>query len=427
MNERMLENLEIEENEENEELEIITCSHCGCVIEPSDDYIEFDDKIWCCDCASDELAVCDDCGELYYRDDLYFIENYDKYICVDCRDDYDVCGCCNEYIHSADAYYVDDEDVYVCEHCYNEYYYTCCSCGEIVHRDNIYYDEDTEEDYCYNCWQERQNRVIHDYYYKPEPIFYNLDNEDNKLYMGIELEIDKGGENSNNAEKILNAVNDTNKYIYIKHDGSLSDGFEIVSHPATLDYHIKNIKWEKAMAQALSMCYRSHDTNTCGLHIHISRNALGETEEKQEEVIARILYFVEKNWNSVLKFTRRTEENLNRWASRYGIEATIKDTYDKAKCDYNRYRCINLNNEYTIEFRMFRGTLKYSTLLATLQFVNTLCTYCIGNGELNWNDYVSSIDNVKHKELVAYLTDKELLSVEDNTDTDVHINIELAF
>lgn len=33
----------------------------------------------------------------------------------------------------------------------------------------------------------------------------------------------------------------------------------------------------------------------------------------------------------------------------------------------SRYTCVNLTNADTIEFRMFRGTLKLNTLIATLQ------------------------------------------------------------
>ena len=41
---------------------------------------------------------------------------------------------------------------------------------------------------------------------------------------------------------------------------------------------------------------------------------------------------------------------------------------DHAKKGYHggRYTCVNLQSRDTIEFRMFRGTLKYNTLIATL-------------------------------------------------------------
>ena len=49
------------------------------------------------------------------------------------------------------------------------------------------------------------------------------------------------------------------------------------------------------------MGYLSHQTDTCGLHIHVHRSTFGETEAQQETCIARILYIVEKFWDELLK------------------------------------------------------------------------------------------------------------------------------
>ncbi|MEQ2617621.1 hypothetical protein AAAT94_10640 [Intestinimonas aquisgranensis] len=38
-----------------------------------------------------------------------------------------------------------------------------------------------------------------------------------------------------------------------------------------------------------------------------------------------------------------------------------------------RYICVNLQNSDTVEFRMFRGTLKTNTLLAALELVDRIC------------------------------------------------------
>ena len=51
---------------------------------------------------------------------------------------------------------------------------------------------------------------------------------------------------------------------------------------------------------------------------------------------------------------------------------------EKAKSGCNgRYVAVNLNNYHTIEFRLFRGTLKYNTFIATLQMVNHICDAAI--------------------------------------------------
>lgn len=108
--------------------------------------------------------------------------------------------------------------------------------------------------------------------------------------------------------------------IYIKCDGSLDDGMEIVTHPMSLDYHLEKFCWDALTARAIKLGYRSHQTSTCGLHVHVSRDGLGETYEEQEATISRILYFTEAHWNELLKFSRRTEYTMNRWAARHGYE-----------------------------------------------------------------------------------------------------------
>ena len=77
-----------------------------------------------------------------------------------------------------------------------------------------------------------------------------------------------------------------------------------------------------------------------------------------------------------------------------------------------RYVAVNLENTNTIEFRLFRGTLRYKTFLATLQLVDEICFYAIRLSdkemeELSWSDFVSRILPNKH-ELVEYLKYKRL-------------------
>ena len=127
--------------------------------------------------------------------------------------------------------------------------------------------------------------------------------------------------------------------------------------------------------KALALGYRSHRANTCGLHIHVSRSAFGNTQQEQDQAIARVLYFFEKHWEELLKFSRRTQRQLERWAARYGYKEHPMDILDFAKKGYHggRYTCVNLQNPDTVEFRMFRGTLKTNTILATLQLVDQIC------------------------------------------------------
>jgi hypothetical protein len=236
------------------------------------------------------------------------------------------------------------------------------------------------------------------------------------MFMGVELEIDKGGECIENAESLIDIANQDNEHIYCKHDGSIEDGFEIVSHPMTLDYHLEEMPWEKVLRKLRSMGYLSHGAGSCGLHVHVNRTTFGDTTEEQEECIGRILYFFEKYWVELLKFSRRTNSQLERWAARYGYKDHPKEMLDHVKkgSGNGRYSCINLQNYSTIEFRIFRGTLKYNTLIATLQLVNRVCDVAFSLSdeeikELSWNEFVSGCDE---PELIQYLKERNLYKEE---------------
>ncbi|MDL2248668.1 amidoligase family protein [Tyzzerella sp. OttesenSCG-928-J15] len=375
-----------------EETDLLTCNHCGDALEEAD-AIFIDNEYLCQHCADELTFICYDCGNRHWNDEAY------------------------SYNGSS-----------ICGRCYDSSYNTCEDCGRIIYHDDTYYQQDDDDyGYCYSCYNKR-HRVIHGYDYKPTPLFYTTKSESplksndirEGLFYGIELEIDKGGEDSCKAEELLEIGNNSNEHIYIKHDGSLNDGFEIVTHPMTLDYHINKMLWSDIFNRALEQGYRSHNTSTCGLHIHVDRNALGKNSVEQENTIARILYFIEGHWDNLLIFSRRTELQISRWANRYGLLSNPKETLESAKKSYSgRYVCLNLQNYSTIEFRIFRGTLKYSTFIATLQMVDEICKKAISMSDakfqaMTWDSFILGISKRKKPELIQYLTEKQLFTARKN-------------
>lgn len=173
----------------------------------------------------------------------------------------------------------------------------------------------------------------------------------------------------------------------------------------------KSFCWQEIMTKAISMGYRSHQTSTCGLHIHVNRSCFGDDQGEQELVIGHILLFVEMHWNELLKFSRRSEYSMNRWAARYGYEKTGREILSKAKKgNLGRYAAVNLMNYSTIEFRIFRGTLKYSTFIAAIELVDEICDLAMNCTEeeisqLSWSEFVSQISE---PELIQYLKERRL-------------------
>lgn len=362
----------------------------------------------------EKLLTCVCCGAEILESEALYIN--DEPICSTCADEECYrCNCCDELIWHDDDF--GDGYTNLCECCYDNHYYRCTCCNALIYEGDTYFHDD--DPYCDDCYNDRiESDYINDYSYKPEPIFYESNDThttyDNQRYYGVELEVDKGGKYGDHAETLLGYGNyHGNERIYIKSDGSLDDGFEIVSHPMTLEYHINEMAWEGVIHKAKILGYRSHDTSTCGLHIHVGRNELGETYDTQEEVIAKIMYFIELHWNEMLKFSRRTQSNMNRWSARIGYEPTPQKILHKAKENYNRYVAVNLQNRSTVEIRMFRGTLKYNTFVATLQMVDKIVDIATNLTDeeidnLSWSDFVSTLDKAKYSQLIQYLKERNL-------------------
>lgn len=211
----------------------VTCERCEGKF-PPELLTEFDGAALCPECLTACTLLCSHCEERIWREE-------------------------NE----------GNEQTPLCRNCYEESYTHCTRCGGLISDDETcYYDE---EPYCSDCRDRLLSDEIHSYNYKPDPIFYG----DGPRYFGVELEIDCGGEDLDSAGKLLFIGNREQELIYCKHDGSLDDGFEIVTHPMSLDWHLHQMPWEAILNKAVQMGYLSHRANTCGLHVHVSRDAFG--------------------------------------------------------------------------------------------------------------------------------------------------------
>lgn len=357
----------------------------------------------------EEVFSCSCCGQIYQEDELFIVDN--DYMCEACAASSTfVCERCgNRY--QLESNYGNDETP-LCECCYYDgSYHICGGCGRVIAGDEAHYLDDDEMDpFCWECFVKRQEACrIHEYSYKPEPNFYGTA----QRFFGVELEMDYGGRDEWNAGEILDAVNDTDQRIYIKGDSSLDDGFEIVTHPMSLTYHKNEMPWAELCDKAIALGYLSHKTNTCGLHIHVNRMSLGQSYAQQEVRISKILLLMEKFWPEMVRFSRRTASQLEKWAQRYGFEKRGREILDKAKKGaLGRYASVNLENTNTIEFRIFRGTLKVGTLLAALELVDQLCDHAVNMAEeeiqdLSWTDFVSGLPS-SCPELIQYLKERRL-------------------
>ena len=404
-------------------VEMVRCSNCGNMIEKDSALsIDENEQYYFCDedCANAfGFCKCLDCGK--WTSSTYYIEEYGN-VCLDCYNngDYHCCCDCGSYYHVDDMRYDSHNNNYVCDNCYNDHWTTCCGCDSFINMDvESYYTDDDGYDYCEDCHDHgygdsnHDNGNINDYGFKPTPVFkpnYDADN----LYMGVELEVDDGDDGYDFARWVSSNYGEN---VYCKHDGSLSDeGVEIVSHPCVLDYHINQLGWQAISEEATNRDFRSHDTNTCGLHIHVNRTFFGDGELMLQDLnIAKLVLLVNRFWEShIIPFSRRNIDELTHWANKNKFNVYKEDTdleiRDKVckVSDEGRYQAINLQNDDTVEFRIFRGTLKMSTFIATLQFVDTICRFAkkIKLNDIDKTTWEDIFEGTNYTELNEYLTER---------------------
>lgn len=185
--------------------------------------------------------------------------------------------------------------------------------------------------------------------------------ETKKHLFGIELELENGKE-----ESTVPIYKKLSSYLLCKSDGSLSNGIEIVTCPATYDVHKEK---GRILFDTITKETKLKNLSTCGLHIHVSKKSLSTLQ------IGKIIEFIHnpKNKEFITKIAGRAS---NRFSS---LEKERKIT-DVAPDNFNpeleeRMVGVNLKNVDTIEFRIFASTTVYEDYMMRLDFVNALLFY----------------------------------------------------
>lgn len=240
---------------------------------------------------------------------------------------------------------------------------------------------------------------IHYYHYHHESghdyIKHNTANESGSPYLGIELEVDKGGCSDRAAtafdEKFT--VHNDPEWLMFENDGSLNNGFEIITNPGTLAFH-KALRqsYEDGFRTLVRMGYRSFNTDTCGMHVHVNRDFFGDYFE-QDEHLEKVVAISEKFYDELLTFSRRDMDDADSWAKKWEDDPhEIIEDMEKEELD-TRYACVNLCPQNTIEFRIFKGTLNPKSFFASLELVNNICVWVMNHSladvdTMEWTDLI---------------------------------------
>lgn len=229
----------------------------------------------------------------------------------------------------------------------------------------------------------RSKTYIHQFNYVPKYIkhFMPGESEDTTLLLGVEIEV--GGNNNISSDNDKNSTvkkciqimngsdSDEENLIYSTHDSTVQIEFDTM--PCSLEFHKNKMNYREMFEYLDKEGYKGHDCETAGLHIHANRSYLGKSRISQELVISKILYILEK-FNDEICVIARRDNDYSEFAGEKQNEDSIVELYGKYK-DKGKRAALNLQHKDTIEFRMFKSTLKYETFILTLEFVKDIINY----------------------------------------------------
>lgn len=371
----------------------ILCTTCDTDIIEGDEFTTERDEVVCSDC----VRMCDRCECNGTIDDDWHIVDGNYQWCDDCTD-YNAryCDNCQEY---TSGYVMEIADRRGC---------WCEGCAEVAN-----YCDDCDAYYVEGCDQghgdeyEDNSRIIHDYSYRPDAIFHSTDKGE-RLYFGIEIEVESP-RNRQEASTYAQRLEPL-ELAYLKNDGSLSCGFEIVTHPMSHDFYKNqaNELWETLEVLRTTHGVKAWDAGTCGLHIHISRTGFSSGAHMH-----RFLNLVYSNQPFYEALAGRESERWAKftdvmhvksiWNEDEGCWERGKQTrsfIDKIQDGRNsdRYSAVNMQNRETLEMRIFRSSVNSDTVKsqldlahASVEYTRTLSVKQVIDGALTQSAFIQYI------------------------------------
>ena len=382
------------------------------------------------DVVPDRCSVCDTDINI---DDLITTE-YDSLVCNDCVQ---ICQRCDSIGSVDDSFQTVDDDYTWCESCTERRAYWCESC-ESYNSHGTSYVTDRGEQWCTDCtdrgayWcddcdeynsdgcdrcsddmSSDGSRLIHDYSYRPDAIFHST-NKDERLFFGIEIEVEAKDDLRESAEYAHQL--ESMDLAYLKHDGSLNNGFEIVTHPMSHDFFKNEASDFFAVMEGLrsqqGIRVKSWDTKTCGLHIHISRTGFSGGAHMH-----RFLNLVYSNPDLYSTLAGRTSDQWAKFTDIIQREYARNSEGDRvpdlinggyqiiskrsfmhklgSERNSDRYSAVNTLNRETLEMRIFRGTVNSETVKAHLdlahasvEYTRTLTVQDVREGALSADNFM---------------------------------------
>jgi hypothetical protein len=283
------------------------------------------------------------------------------------------CEDCNNYFNDDHGTSTYDGDYRVCQSCLEDNYSYSHSRDTYISNSD-YEDEQSEDE------EEQEYEHIGSYHSSKRhlghiPSSYDMRAPRVLLGLELEMEVHEDYDKDSRAGLILEGISDfkdedgiRHTYCLMEEDGSLDNGFEMVTAYTGLDVHKNQLQYFKQKTRGL----KSHDTSTCGLHVHVCKSSMTTLHG------AKLVLFINDPANTQLvkAIARRDSSGYSKFQNKKEDKHWLKDSvhsskdkaYQLCRLNSDRYEALNFRNEKTVEFRLFKGTLKYETMISCLEF-----------------------------------------------------------
>lgn len=210
--------------------------------------------------------------------------------------------------------------------------------------------------------------AIRFYSYKPAPVFKGRVGD---IKLGFECEVANIKNKVDNrwAAAWLQDRPVMKEMFYCKSDVSIDHsnrygGFEIVSHPATLEWwqeHKKDLVRIQGLGKDKG--FQGFGGEGIGMHVHLDKSHFGPYHLYK---FLKLIYGWRKFSKKIAgKWDAGREHYCSLNRRRMGYRTTL---VCKSKMSSGRYSAVNLQNSKTIEIRMFDGTIVLDTIFKNLEY-----------------------------------------------------------
>lgn len=315
-------------------------------------------------CIADGVILCEHCEEATWRENALPVDGHNDFVCADCDEShYAYCDDCNtRYRTAGDGCRCEtEESVWIQDH-----YYPGCGCC------------------CQTCCSRRTvtaPRAINNYSYMPQLRFRG----EGKVFLGAEIELvtSRPIDDARRAVALLGG-----DLVYCKEDGSISQGFELCTHPMSYEWMMTEFPWDKW--EEFVGVRMGADSST-GIHVHVSRTAFEAPSHDY-----RWLLFWHRNAEFIQRIARRRASsyaNFNGGERQLAASVAKKDRvivcgkcsacrFNKANrrtqgeygamwCEVQlqKYAAVNLLHRDTYECRVFASTTDQTQIKAAFGLV----------------------------------------------------------